>query len=62
MQAVALIGTPPAAVVALVIATSSLRLWKEQASAIIATSLVSLAALTGVAFVWIGIGTLVFLT
>lgn len=62
VQAVALIGTLPAAVLALVIATSSLRLWKEQVSAIIATSLASLAALASVVLGWIGVGTLVFFT
>lgn len=62
VQAVALIGTLPAAVLALAIATSSLRLWKEQLSAIIATSLASLAALASVVFAWIGAGTLVFFT
>lgn len=62
MQAVALIGTLPAAVLALVIATSALRTWKEQVSAIIATSLASLAALAGIVFAWIGVGTLVFFT
>jgi hypothetical protein len=62
VQAVALIGTLPAAVLALVIATSALRTWKEQVSAIIATSLTSLAALASVFFAWIGVGTLVFFT
>ncbi|WIB34429.1 hypothetical protein [Curtobacterium sp. MCSS17_005] len=62
VQAVALIGTLPAAAIALVIATSSLRLWKEQVSAIIATSLASLSALASVFFVWVGVGTLVFFT
>ena len=62
VQALALIGTLPAAVLALVIATSSLRIWKEQVSAIIATSLASIAALAGIFFAWIGVGTLVFFT
>lgn len=62
VQAVALIGTLPAAALALVIATSALRTWKEQVSAIIATSLTSLAALASVLFAWIGVGTLVFFT
>ncbi len=51
-----------AAVLALVIATSALRTWKEQVSAIIATSLASLAALAGIVLAWIGVGTLVFFT
>ncbi|ROS46181.1 hypothetical protein [Curtobacterium sp. PhB78] len=62
VQALALIGTLPAAVLALVIATSSLRIWKEQVSAIIATSLASIAALAGIFFAWVGVGTLVFFT
>ncbi|MCS5521798.1 hypothetical protein NY551_03500 [Curtobacterium flaccumfaciens pv. oortii] len=62
VQALALIGTLPAAVLALVIATSSLRIWKEQVSAIIATVLASIAALAGIFFAWVGVGTLVFFT
>lgn len=61
-QAVAMIGALPVAVLALCIAASALRLWKEQVSAIIATSVASLSTLVSIGLAWIGIGTLVFFT
>ncbi|GAA3340907.1 hypothetical protein GCM10017714_22670 [Curtobacterium pusillum] len=62
MQAAALVAALPVAVLALCIAASSLRLWKEQVSAIIATSVASLSALVSIGLAWIGMGTLVFFT
>ncbi|MFJ3386006.1 MULTISPECIES: hypothetical protein [unclassified Curtobacterium] len=61
-QAVAMIAALPVAVLALCIAASALRLWKEQVSAIIATSVASLSTLVSIGLAWIGIGTLVFFT
>lgn len=62
VQAAALIAALPIAVLALGIAASSLRLWKEQVSAIIATSVASLSAVVSIGLAWIGIGTMVFFT
>lgn len=62
VQAAGLIGALPVSVVALCIAASSLRLWKEQVTAIIATSLSSFSALVSIGLAWIGFGTVVFFT
>ena len=62
VQAAALIATLPVAVLALYIAASSLRVWREQVSAIVATSVASLATLVSIGFAWIGVGTLIFFT
>lgn len=62
VQAAALIASLPAAVLALCIAASSLRVWREQVSAIIGTSLASLAALASIGLAWIGVGTVIFFT
>ncbi|MFJ5143855.1 hypothetical protein [Curtobacterium sp. NPDC088465] len=62
VQAAALIGSLPVAVLALCIAASSLRVWREQVSAVIATGLASLAALAAIGLAWIGVGTVVFFT
>ena len=62
VQAAALIASLPVAVFALCIAASSLRVWREQVSAIIATSLASLAALAGIGLACIGVGTVIFFT
>ncbi len=60
VQAAALIATLPVSVLARYTAATSLRLWKEQVSAVIATGVASLAALASIGFVWIGVGTLIF--
>lgn len=60
LQAVAMITTLPVTVLALCIAASSLRVWKEQVSAVIATGVTSLAALAAIGLAWIGVGTFVF--
>ncbi|MGN8050124.1 hypothetical protein ACTJKO_10580 [Curtobacterium sp. 22159] len=62
LQAAALIAALPVTVLTLCIAASSLRLWKEQVSAIIATSVASLSALISIGLAWMGVGTLVFFT
>jgi len=62
VQATALIATLPVAVLALCIAASSLRVWREQVSAIIATSVASLSTLASIGLAWIGVGTLIFFT
>ncbi|MBT1682389.1 hypothetical protein [Curtobacterium flaccumfaciens] len=62
VQAAALIATLPVAVLALYIAASSLRVWREQVSAIVATSVASLSTLVSIGFAWIGVGTLIFFT
>lgn len=62
VQAGALIATLPVSVVALCIAASALRSWKEQVTAIVATSLSALSALAGIVLAWIGVGTVVFFT
>lgn len=62
LQAAAMIATSPVAVLALCIAASSLRVWREQVSAIIATSVASLSALASIGLAWIGVGTLIFFT
>jgi len=53
VQAAALIATLPVAVLALYIAASSLRLRREQVSAIVATSVASLSTLVSIGFAWI---------
>ena len=60
VQAAALIATLPVSVLALYTAAASLRLWKEQVSAIIATGVASLAALVSIGLDWIGISALIF--
>ncbi|WP_065960534.1 hypothetical protein [Curtobacterium sp. UCD-KPL2560] len=62
VQAVALVTTLPVTVLALCIAASALRTWREQVSATIAMVLTSIAAMAGIAFAWIGVGTFVFFT
>lgn len=62
VQAGALIATLPVSVVALCIAASALRSWKEQVTALVATSLSALSALAGIVLAWIGVGTVVFFT
>jgi hypothetical protein len=56
------VATFPVALVALWVAASSLRLWREQVSAIIAVTLAALAALAGIGVAAIGVGTFVFFT
>ncbi|PZE80629.1 hypothetical protein [Curtobacterium sp. MCBD17_032] len=60
LQASVLISALPVSVVALCISASSLRVWREQVTAVIATSISSLATLVSIGLVWIGFGTFVF--
>lgn len=62
VQAAGLIASLPVSVVALCIAASSLRVWKEQVTAVVAIGLSSLAALVSIGFAWVGFGTVVFFT
>ncbi len=62
VQAAAMIATLPVAVLALCFAASSLRVWREQVSAVIATSVASLATLASIGLAWIGVGTFIFFT
>lgn len=59
-QGIALIGSLPVSAVALWLSMRSLRLWKEQVSAVIAAVLSSTSTLVSIALAWLGVGTLVF--
>jgi hypothetical protein len=59
LQALVLIGALPVSVVALCIALRSLRVRREQVTAVIATSVASLATLVSIGLAWIGFGTFV---
>jgi hypothetical protein len=56
------VATFPVALVALWVAASSLRLWREQMSATIAVVLAGLAALAGIGVAALGVGRFVFFT
>ncbi|PZE90063.1 hypothetical protein [Curtobacterium sp. MCBD17_008] len=60
LQAFVLIGSLPVSVVALWISVRSLRRWRQPVTAVVATTVSSLATLVGIGLAWIGFGTFVF--
>lgn len=62
VQAYAFVAALPVSVIARCVAASSLRLWREQVTVIIATGVCSLSTLFSIGLAWIGVGALVFFT